>query len=330
MIHISILVPLGRCSVANIESSYQILSEVNSVLEAQQRNSLFKIELVGNGDQIPQRDDQFMVAPDRHLDEVPHTDLILIPSLQGEIPHMLDANRELVPWIRKHYHQGASVASLCLGAFLLADTGLLDGKQCTTHWKWAETFRKMYPGIELRDEKIITEDGRIFTSGGAFSYLNLLIYLVEKYAGRDMAVAIAKAYAIEMNRPGQSAFMIFEGQKAHKDEKIKMAQEFIEKGFREKISVGQLADMTAISRRSFERRFKKNTGNTVVEYIQRIKIEAAKRDFESSDKTINEVISDVGYIDSKAFRTIFKRITGLTPMEYRNKFNRQVLEEEVE
>jgi transcriptional regulator GlxA family with amidase domain len=328
MIHISILVPLGHFSVSNIESSLRILNEVNDYAVEKYHSPLFKIELVGNGDQIPQRDDQFMVAPDRHLDHVQTTDLILIPSIHGDLDHMLQLNAELTPWIIKHHQRGASVASLCLGAFVLAKTGLLNGKQCTTHWKHAAAFRKMFPDAILRDEKIITEENRLFTSGGAFSYLNLLLYLIEKYAGRDMALTIAKSYAIEMNRTSQSAFMIFEGQKTHKDEKIKMAQIFIENGFREKISVAQLATMTMISRRSFERRFKKNTGNTVVEYIQRMKIEAAKRDFESTDKTINEVISDVGYIDAKAFRTVFKRITGLTPMEYRNKFNKLVVEEE--
>ncbi|RFS21943.1 helix-turn-helix domain-containing protein [Chitinophaga silvatica] len=330
MIHISILVPLGHFSVSNIESSLQILKEVNSYSLEKHHSPLFEIELIGNGDQIPQREDQFMVAPDKHYNQVQHTDLILIPSLHGDIRKMLELNQELVPWIIKHYDKGASVASLCLGAFLLAKTGLLKGKQCTTHWKHASTFKSMFPDIDLRDEKIITEENRIFTSGGAFSYLNLLLYLIERYAGRDMALNIAKSYAIEMNRNSQSAFMIFEGQKSHKDEKIKMAQNFIENGFREKISVDQLATLTSISRRSFERRFKKNTGNTVVEYIQRMKIEAAKRDFESSDKTINEVISDVGYIDSKAFRTVFKRITGLTPMEYRNKFNKLAVEEEMD
>ena len=119
--------------------------------------------------------------------------------------------------------------------------------------------------------------------------------------------------------------MLFEGQKTHEDEDILKAQDFIEKNYMEKITVDQLADMLSIGRRSFERRFKKATNNTVVEYLQRVKIEAAKRSFESSRKNINEVMFNVGYTDTKAFRTIFKKITGLTPIEYRNKYNKQAV-----
>jgi len=133
----------------------------------------------------------------------------------------------------------------------------------------------------------------------------------------------AKYFAIEIDRQSQSAFMMFNGQRGHDDEGIKQAQNFIEKNFQEKITVDQLADSCAIGRRSFERRFKKATNNTVVEYIQRVKMEAAKRSFESSRKNINEVMFDVGYTDTKAFRSIFKRVTGLTPIEYRNKYNKQ-------
>jgi len=183
----------------------------------------------------------------------------------------------------------------------------------------------MYPDVNLMDDRIITEEERIYTSGGAYSYLNLILYLVEKYAGRDIAILTAKAYAIDIDRQSQSPFIIFEGQKAHNDEPIRKAQEFIEASYQDKITVEQLSDMSAIGRRSFERRFKKSTGNTVIEYIQRIKIEAAKRDFETSTKNVNEVIYDVGYIDTKTFRTMFKKVTGLTPLEYRNKYNKQIM-----
>jgi transcriptional regulator GlxA family with amidase domain len=145
---------------------------------------------------------------------------------------------------------------------------------------------------------------------------------VEKYAGRDVAIMISKAFMIDIDRHSQSPFIIFEGQKAHEDETVKKAQEFIEKNFEEKISVDQLADMFAVGRRSLERRFKKATSNTVSEYIQRVKIEAAKKDLETGRKNINEVMYDVGYSDIKAFRTIFKKITGLSPIEYRNKYHK--------
>ena len=182
----------------------------------------------------------------------------------------------------------------------------------------------MFPAANVVDDKIMTEANGIYTSGGAYSYLNLLIYLIEKYAGRDIAILISKAFMIDIDRVSQSPFIIFQGQKEHDDEPVKQAQEFIEKNFQEKITVDQLASMNALSRRNLERRFKKATCNTVTEYIQRVKIEAAKKNFESSRKNINEVMYDVGYMDTKAFRTTFKKITGLSPVQYRNKYNREL------
>ena len=180
----------------------------------------------------------------------------------------------------------------------------------------------MYPDVNVVDDKIMTEEDGIYTSGGAYSYLNLLLYLVEKFAGREVAVIIAKAFSIDIDRSNQSAFIIFSGQKSHEDGPVKKAQEYIENNFQDKITIDQLATMLAIGRRNLERRFKKATSNTVVEYIQRVKMEAAKKELESARKNINEVMYEVGYSDNKAFRTTFKKITGLSPIQYRNKYNR--------
>jgi transcriptional regulator GlxA family with amidase domain len=189
----------------------------------------------------------------------------------------------------------------------------------------ANEFRQMFPEVNLVDDRIMTEEDGIFTSGGAYSFLNLVIYLVERYAGRELAIITAKAFMIDIDRVSQSPFIIFQGQKAHDDEPVKKAQEFIENNFQEKITVDQLASMFALGRRNLERRFKKATANTVVEYIQRVKIEAAKKSLENSRKNINEVMFDVGYADTKAFRTTFKKITGLSPIDYRNKYNKEAV-----
>jgi len=210
-----------------------------------------------------------------------------------------------------------------VGAFFLAATGLLKDKQAATHWSMANVFRQMFPDVNLVDDKIMTEDDGIYTSGGAYSYLNLLVYLIEKFAGRDIAILISKSFMIDIDRISQSPFIIFQGQKAHEDEPVKKAQEFIENNFAGKITVDQLASMLALGRRSLERRFKHATSNTVTEYIQRVKVEAAKKSFETSRKNINEVMYDVGYTDTKAFRTIFRKVTGLSPVEYRNKYNKE-------
>jgi transcriptional regulator GlxA family with amidase domain len=209
---------------------------------------------------------------------------------------------------------------------LLASTGLLNGKKCSTHWLSAGEFRAMFPEVDLVDGSIISEENRIYSSGGANSYWNLLLYLLEKYTSRETAILASKFFAIDIDRDSQSKFMMFKAQRNHTDEAIRTVQDYIEKNIDEKITIDELADLVALGRRSFERRFKVATGNSVLEYIQRVKIEAAKRSLETSQKNVNEVMFDVGYTDTKAFRVLFKKITGLTPVEYRNKYNKLTLE----
>jgi transcriptional regulator GlxA family with amidase domain len=259
------------------------------------------------------------------LKDVKKTDLVIIPAFDGDIPQALEMNKEFVPWLQEQYGKGAELASLCMGAFILASTGLLDAKKCATHWVAANEFQRMFPQVNLIPDKVMTDEKGLYSSGGAFSYLNLVLYLIEKYTGREMAILCAKVFAIEIERESQSPFIIFQGQKEHEDIPVKNAQEFIEQNFQEKITIDQLADMFAIGRRNLERRFKKATSNTVSEYIQRVKIEAAKKELEVSRKNINEVMYEVGYLDNKAFRTTFKKITGLSPIEYRNKYNKQAV-----
>lgn len=324
MKQISILVPEGAI-LGSVVGPHQLFTEVNDLLLNMGRSPQFKVQLVGLSRETALNKGLFAVYPELVIGEVVHTDLIVIPALQGDIAKALEVNRDFIPWIVQQYKNGAEVASLCIGAFLLASTGLLKGKNCATHWLAENAFRKMFPDVNLVTEKIITDEYGIYSSGGAYSYLNLILYLIEKFAGRDVAVSCAKVFAIEIDRQTQSPFMIFRGQKEHDDEPIKKAQEFIEKNFQEKITVDQLASMLALGRRNLERRFKKATSNTVVEYMQRVKIEAAKTRLESSRDNVNEIMYKTGYTDTKAFRTIFKKITGLTPIDYRNKYNREAL-----
>lgn len=324
MKHVSILVPQGHASVVNIEGTHHMLNEVNSIRKKLGQQPLFKVQLVGISGEASQRNGMFVISPDVLIDDIKKTDLIIIPAVHNAPEDVMKKNAAFVPWIIKQYEKGAEVAAMCIGAFFLAGTGLLNGKQCSTHWSASNDFRVMFPEVNLVDDKIITEDHGIYTSGGAYSFTNLLVYIIEKYAGREVAILIAKAFMIDIDKIRQSPFIIFQGQKTHDDEPIKKAQEFIESNFDERITVDQLAQMFALGRRNMERRFKKATANTVVEYIQRVKIEAAKKNFESSRKNVNEVMYDVGYTDPKAFRTTFKKITGLSPVEYRSKYNKEM------
>ena len=321
MKHISILIP-REAVMASVVDPHTLFKGVNGFLEMAGKPALFKVQLVGLTKQVKLTNGQFSVHTDALLNDVKKTDLIVIPAFGGDLKASVQNNKDFVPWIIKHYRKGTEVASLCIGAFLLASTGLLNGKECSSHWLTADLFREMYPEVNLVDGRIVTEQQGLYSSGGATSYWSLLLHLVEKYAGREMAIMASKIFALEIDRKSQSPFAMFNGQKKHEDEPIKLAQEFIESNVAEKISVEDLAVKYAIGRRHFERRFKKATHNTPLEYIQRVKIEAAKKQLETSPKNVNEVMYDVGYADSKAFRAMFKKITGLSPVDYRNKYNK--------
>ncbi len=324
MKRISILIPSGGI-LGSIEGPRQLLTQVNTLFKMQEKPPLFDVKLVGHTRETKLAGGLFTVHSDYLLDEVKETDLVIIPAFDGDIKNAMEVNKDFIPWIMKQHSKGAEVASLCMGAFFLAGTGLLNGKKCATHWMAANDFRKMFPDVNLIPDKVITDEGGLYSSGGAYSYLNLVLYLIEKYAGREIAILNSKVFAIEIERESQSPFIIFQGQKEHEDEPIRKAQEFIENNFQEKITVDQLASMLAIGRRNLERRFKKATSNSVIEYMQRVKIEAAKKSLETSRENINEVMYKVGYTDTKAFRSAFKRITGLSPINYRNKYNRQAV-----
>jgi transcriptional regulator GlxA family with amidase domain len=323
MKHISILVPKGAI-LGSVEGPRQVFTEVNKFLGSMGQPALFNVQLIGLATEVPAAGGKYTVYTDALTKDITKTDLIVIPALDGDMVKNLETNQDFVPWIKKQYQAGAEVASLCVGAFLLASTGLITGRQCATHWMAANDFRRMFPEVNLVEDKIITDESGIYSSGGAFSYLNLILYLIEKYVGRDIAVFMAKAFQIDIERNSQSPFMIFKGQKEHEDELIKKAQLFIETHYQEKITVDQLADTLALSRRNLERRFKKATANSIVEYLQRVKIEAAKMSLETSRENVNEVMYQVGYSDPKAFRDTFKRITGLSPLQYRSKYSREL------
>jgi transcriptional regulator GlxA family with amidase domain len=329
MKNVSILIPRGHFSLVNVAGTYQMLSWVNEFLGQEGQDPLFHLHLVGLSKSMTQPSGFFITCPQLLLDEVKKTDLIILPAVHGEFQYNLNLNAELIPWLINHYRSGAEIASFCVGTFLLAATGLLDGKPSSTHWQFANEFRKLFPRVQLMDHRILTEAGGIYTSGGAYSFTNLIIYLIEKFAGRDVAVNAAKVFMIDIDRTCQSPFIIFAGQKAHQDQVILYAQEYIEKNFSEKITIEELASMVRIGRRTFERRFKKATSNTVAEYIQRVKMEAAKKQLETEQKMVSEVMYDVGYNDVKAFRDVFRKMTGMSPLGYRNKYYKEIMLERV-
>lgn len=326
MKHLTIIVPEGENNLSSIVGSYKIFTRANEYWALSKgRKAVFKIELAGISKKVNFYDGLFSVKPHTTISLIRKTDLIIIPSLNHNYEKAIKKNTALIEWIEQQYKKGAQVASICTGAFMLASSGLLDGKNCSTHWAVAEQFRSMFPKVNLQTDKLITDENGIYTNGGAYSFLNLLLYLVEKYYDRRTAIYCSKVFQIEMDRHDQASFIIFKGQKQHDDEMVKKAQAYIESNVDEKISIEYLSSMFAVGRRSFDRRFIKATGNTPLEYAQRVKIESAKKAFETSRKTINEVMYEVGYSDVKAFREVFRKVTRMSPLEYRNKYNREAI-----
>ena len=327
MKHISILIPQGNSIVDTIIAPYNMFKMANSYHQRMNglTEPLFSIDLVGINKEPVTYQGLFTINPTASIESVLKTDLIIISPISGNLENGIEDNRELIKWIRnQRIENGSAIASLCKGAFLLAETGLVNGKNCTTHWTAHDQFKQRYPEVNLIPESIICEDNGIYSSGGAYSILNFTLYLIERNFGRETAIWTSKISEIEFDRISQNEFIIFSGQKNHSDESIKLAQEFIENNYESKLNVGNIAERTNLNARSFLRRFKKATSNTPLEYIQRVRVEAAKKKLESSTKTIMEVMFGVGYNDEKAFRNTFKKYSGLSPKEYQIKYNREM------
>ena len=253
-------------------------------------------------------------------------DLLLIPSFTGEwLSESLKANLAWVPWLQDQYREGAAIASFCTGAFLLGASGLLDNKPATTHINAEQAFAKLFPSVQLQAEAVVTEQDRIFTSGGATNTFHLLMLLLEIYCSRKTAVKAAKVFSIDLDRNRQTYFGTFTPAEDHGDDLVKRAQEEIRKNFSTANTIEELITDVPASRRNLVRRFKQVTGITPIEYLQKTRIEAAKQMLEQSRHSILEVMLESGYNDLKTFRSLFKKNVGMTPKMYREKFSGQLV-----
>lgn len=322
MKNITLVIPKGEINLGNIEAATQIFTTVNDLLHEAGKPPVFEVHLAAN-EQVNQIGQHLAVTVNRQLIDVHDADLLIIPSVQGHLEMVLERNRDMIDWLKVQKAKGTEIAALSLSAALLAETGLLDGKGCTSHWMIGEELKKRFPEIKLQLYKVFTDEDGLYTSAGGFSFLNLILHLVEKETDREMALLISKIFEIDIDRNSQSPFIIFRGLKHHGDDPVIRAQEYIEANFKEKLSVDELARKFLIGRRSLERRFKKATENTVIEYIQRVKMEEARKSLESSPGSVHEIMAEVGYSDPKAFREVFRKMVGLSPVEYRSMIGRQ-------
>ncbi len=280
----------------------------------------FDVTIV-SADGLPiQTGNNIHIQPHCSIEKVDQTDVILIASTTF-IDEILEKNSELVPWIRRHYNQGAHVASICTGVFLLAETGLLDGKSATLHWGFTDMFRKKYPQVKLQQEQMLIDHGRLYCSAGVSAGMDLSLYLVEKFCGQQAAVEVAKTMVLDMGREMQTPYNSFFAPKDHGDSLVVKAQDWIEMNQTKAIDFDNLAQKIRMSRRSLERRFKQAVGITPLRYQQKLRVEYAKHLLEEGTQTFNEITFQVGYEDIAFFRKVFIRLTGLRPTEYQQRFS---------
>jgi len=265
-------------------------------------------------------DGPIQIRPIASLSAVRKTDLIFIPSTGPSLNDVVERNASVVPWLRRWHKRGALLASVCSGVGLLAATGLLDGRRATTHWGVVEQFRRKYPRVHWMPELMVTEDGPFYTGGGVNASLDLALYLVEKLCGHDVAMQSAKALLIETPRAWQAGFGIVPLKTEHSDEPISSAQDWMHENFHRDFPLEAPARRVGMSLRNFVRRFKQATGDSPLNYLQKLRVAAAKRLLESDHRTMQEISHAVGYEDVAYFRSLFQRHTGVSPSAYREKF----------
>jgi transcriptional regulator GlxA family with amidase domain len=260
------------------------------------------------------------ISANSGIDSVQETDLIIIPSIM-DIRQTLARESAMIPWIKEMYERGSHVAAICTGAFVLAETGLLDEKVATTHWGVTELFRRRYPKVTLKPELLITDYGDIFTAGGSNACFDIGLYLVRKYCGLDVARKLAKTFLHDLDRVSQAPWIAFQCQRGHADKEIRRAQELLETNYAEQYNFDEFARELGMSRRTFERRFKAATGDSPLQYLQRMRVEAAKRMLETENSNFDEIAYAVGYEDRSFFSKVFAQFSGLTPKAYRQKWS---------
>lgn len=264
------------------------------------------------------------VKPHCSTQDIDEVDLVIIPSEGFQIDVSNKDFQHRVKWVKSAYENGAMLASSCTGAFLIAETGLLDYKSATTHWGLSKIFRQHFPKVELKEDLVVVDEGRILTAGGVTADLNLSIYLINKLCGREVAMQTSRCTLVDINKNHQSPHISFMIEKNHGDSDIFDSQNYIEKHFHDNLSIPLLAKKLRMSERNYNRRFKEATGETAISYIQKLRVEQAKKLLESRKVSFDEISYKVGYENTSYFRKLFKKNTGLSPNEYKKKFSKYI------
>lgn len=311
------------CLSSGISGTIDTLSVANTFWQYMEGHTtpLFTTRIVTPDGKPVTTNGRIVLNPDHSMEEIQNPDMIIIPAFFK--PFDLKGPRAdlICDWLRHHYSNGTRLASTCTGTFLLARAGLLDGKIATTNWQFAGFFKKRFPEVDLRVDHIFTEDSGIYCTGAATAFLDLCLHFIEIYGSTRLARRCSKSLLVDHERADQTPYMVHDFWKNHSDDTILKSQQIMEEIFPEKISIDTLSKDAGLSPRQFKRRFKKATGENPLTYLQLLRIETAKRELETTQKTVNEITWGVGYEDINSFRKLFRKHTGMSPTEYRKRFS---------
>ena len=309
-------------TLSTVTGAMDMFIHINRLFQQTGKSQPFKLILAGEEENNNLMPVNPLFVSYCRAEDLERPDLIIVPAFYGDRDSMLKKHKGMINWIRTMFEAGSEIASLCSGIYFLAEAGLLPGRSCTAHWSDMDDIVRRYPDVNFLSDMVITDQEGIYTSGGAFSSLNLILYIIDKFCGREVGIWASKMFSLDMDRMSQSHFAVFKGQRLHKDNDILKAQTYIEENHHLSLNIDDIAEKSNMSKRNFIRRFKKATQNTPFEYLQRVKIEAAKKALEKGNQNINLLMYDAGYNDIKTFREVFKKITGLTPQDYKRKYSR--------
>jgi transcriptional regulator GlxA family with amidase domain len=271
----------------------------------------FRVEIVG-------------ITVQRSFTTIDATDIIIVPSiLLGPDGWRKDRHPELVAWLRAMHRRGALLCSACSGIFLLAETGVFDGMDATVHFGYARSFADTFPQVPIHPERVLVIAGKreeLICSGAAMTWHDLVLYLIGRHAGATAAQTVARLFALQWHQDGLAPYIVFEGRNDHGDSAIRTAQDWLAKHVSVANPLEEMIRRSGLAERTFKRRFTDATGMSPIEYVQRLRIEDAKRRLERTETSVDEISWKVGYEEPAFFRRLFKRVTGLTPGAYRRRF----------
>lgn len=325
MPHITCLVLEGCLfsGTAGLMDAFSIANLWQRSIAQEDAGPLFETEIVSvDGKPVTARGD-IRLQPQRAMGAVGKTDVILVPPLLPNLGPPPDGIDDVLNWLIDHYRRQTLIGAMCTGTFLLAETGLLDGRRATTNWQYARMFQRRFPRVRLQPEKVMTEDSGLICSGAATSFFQLALHLIDAFGSEDLARNCAKALLVDPNRESQAPYAIFDFPRHHGDAGVLQAQRVMESRYAEPLAIDDVAREVGISPRHFKRRFKQALGEPPLGYLQRVRIEAAKQKLERSRTPVSEITWQIGYADTSSFCRLFKKTTGLSPRDYRERFGRQ-------